>query len=477
MRKILFSILLILFAWNAGAATWYAQVDPTNGATKICYGTTSHATACAANSNKTFANLFTALTAADTIELSGGASGATYGQTLAPTKACTIRPSTSSGHNGMVTIGPAASSAASLLVNAVSNVTVSGPMTIEGYNGYGNGSALITGTVSNVVWDGLIIKNNYAFLTARAIYISATGANSTGNAIKNCTVLNPTWVDTLTAEGISLSAAHGWAIRNNSIGGISSRFNSGVLLNNSNNNRIYENKVYYSWNGVDYPDGIGTGISAAGTSTKNLIYRNTLENNHRGIGIWGSSGGNVISYNLVKFSAVNGIDHLGTNTTLNEIYNNTVIHTPNAAAGHGISQQVGVGKVIIKNNIVYGVSAHSEANTVSVGTFGQAGVVLDMDNNLYYATGGMTTACLSSSNCTSTLATWQSKIVTDGRSAPGIDLNTIFADPLFVDYANGNYHLQAGSPARGAGVSVGLVHLDPPDIGAFPYVQSLPWKH
>jgi hypothetical protein len=50
----------------------------------------------------------------------------------------------------------------------------------------------------------------------------------------------------------------------------------------------------------------------------------------------------------------------------------------------------------------------------------------------------------------------------------------ITGDPLFVSATN--YHLQSGSPARGAGVNVGLSNTNPPDIGAEPYVQYVPWR-
>jgi hypothetical protein len=54
--------------------------------------------------------------------------------------------------------------------------------------------------------------------------------------------------------------------------------------------------------------------------------------------------------------------------------------------------------------------------------------------------------------------------------------NEVTTDPLLVDASNNNYHLQSGSPARGAGVNVGLSNTNPPDIGAEPYVQYVPWR-
>jgi len=50
-------------------------------------------------------------------------------------------------------------------------------------------------------------------------------------------------------------------------------------------------------------------------------------------------------------------------------------------------------------------------------------------------------------------------------------------NPLFVDYANSNFHLQSSSSAIGNGIDVGLVtdyegvlYATPPSIGAYEYV-------
>ena len=44
------------------------------------------------------------------------------------------------------------------------------------------------------------------------------------------------------------------------------------------------------------------------------------------------------------------------------------------------------------------------------------------------------------------------------------------------DNDNGVNNRQSGSPARGAGVDVGLSNTNPPDIGAEPYKQYVPWN-
>jgi parallel beta-helix repeat protein len=48
------------------------------------------------------------------------------------------------------------------------------------------------------------------------------------------------------------------------------------------------------------------------------------------------------------------------------------------------------------------------------------------------------------------------------------DAHPVFGNPLFVDANNGDFHLQAGSPAIDAGVDVGIPYLGAaPDLGAF----------
>jgi predicted outer membrane repeat protein len=53
--------------------------------------------------------------------------------------------------------------------------------------------------------------------------------------------------------------------------------------------------------------------------------------------------------------------------------------------------------------------------------------------------------------------------------------NNIETDPLFVDYDNGDYHLQANSPCVDAGTDIGLPYYgDAPDMGCFEYQDSVP---
>jgi hypothetical protein len=93
--------------------------------------------------------------------------------------------------------------------------------------------------------------------------------------------------------------------------------------------------------------------------------------------------------------------------------------------------------------------------------------------NNYYSYGGATSFALigiaaKCSNQTEGIS-W------DTWHATQEPLGSLYSDPLFI--SNGvNFHLQSGSPARGAGVNVGLSTTNPPDIGAEPYKQYVPWR-
>lgn len=474
MKKLPIIFIVLLFALPGWAATWYVTYDATNGGNKICYSNSSRLDSASCAENKTFTNLWASITAGDNIELDGGASGLTYLGPIYPTKSCNIYPSTETGHTGNITIGPPASKQAAITIDAVTNVTVTGPMTVEGYNGYGLGTILIVGASSGTVFDLLTIKNNYAFATARGFYITATGA-VTGAEIKNCTILNPTWDnETLTAIGIEVVGdSAGWNIHHNTIGGTDSRFSVGIRAGSTSGNNYYNNIITYSNNNVAYPGGSGKGISVS-NGTGNQIYNNAIKYCYEGItNAVGVAGGNYYYYNLIAFTTVNSISIYSNNTVTPEyIYNNTIIHTPTGTAGHGITHQVNAGRIVVKNNLVYGVAEHG--NVVSLGNV--ATDVVDTDNNLYYTSGGISLACKDSSTCSTILSDWQASISSDDRFTPGKDMSSVSGDPLFIDADNGNYRLRAGSPAINAGVDVGLTTdadgkpiIGLPDIGAYEY--------
>jgi hypothetical protein len=113
--------------------------------------------------------------------------------------------------------------------------------------------------------------------------------------------------------------------------------------------------------------------------------------------------------------------------------------------------------IFIRNNIFYSSTEHlfythylSDLNNI------------DLDYNLYYQPAGSGIIATASDQGMSytTLAQW--------KTATGQEAHAVGSNPLFVDVANGDFHLQSGSPAIDAGVDVGLDYNgNHPDLGAY----------
>jgi len=104
--------------------------------------------------------------------------------------------------------------------------------------------------------------------------------------------------------------------------------------------------------------------------------------------------------------------------------------------------------------------------TVTLGTRVLAQTAVNLDHNLYFVvSGGTATTGELVTTQYATLANWQAALA--GTSFTGKDANSLQADPLFTNFAGGDYTLQSGSPAIGAGVFIsGVSTANPPNIGA-----------
>jgi hypothetical protein len=155
-------------------------------------------------------------------------------------------------------------------------------------------------------------------------------------------------------------------------------------------------------------------------------------------------------------------------------YNNTIINNRN----HGwdipafvVETTSNMANIVIKNNLFYCEDGdqymHLWYNGAGDGLISNSWV---FTNNIYYAPGSAKHLFNRLGTNYSSLKAW--------NKATGYETNSKFANPLFTNYAAGDYSLSSRSPAINSGTFVGLTMdinsnavPNPPDMGAF---QHLP---
>ena len=186
----------------------------------------------------------------------------------------------------------------------------------------------------------------------------------------------------------------------------------------------------------------GDGFTAHLTNYNiNYDYCTSYNNTASGFGLGGNSSGHV--YNCTSYA--NGGDWSG-------IGGLTQTRAGFFLPLEGINPTTGISWTL-KNNISYG-NYPAEIYKNSYATY---------DYNIYYP---LDTSKFEN-NGDSTYTSWATYHST-------YEAHSQYADPKFISATN--YHLQSDSLARGAGVNVGLSRTNPPDIGAEPYQQYVPWK-
>lgn len=131
----------------------------------------------------------------------------------------------------------------------------------------------------------------------------------------------------------------------------------------------------------------------------------------------------------------------------------------------------------VYNNVLYNINAGGIGEGISV-YYGARNLL--SYNTIYNVPGAGVTLSSGASNTRTrnTIAFATGNPYSDSGSGNTQSNNLFGPNPLFVNQGASNFHLQSGSPARGAGVAIagittdkdGVTRGNPPDIGAYQYV-------
>jgi parallel beta-helix repeat protein len=321
-------------------------------------------------------------------------------------------------------------------LNPVNNGTATNPIVFRGEGlvyirlqaGY-RGGMIGCDARNYIVWDNLQIDDYYGGSR------SDTGpVVFTGHA-RHCQIINsdikghpgsyyhgyPTFGGNY--RGISLEPAHNIIIRNNRIYQFRGGQNeAGVMAYDSNDNIIEHNEFFDNGQAIFIK-----GVHPGQTQARNIIRYNLVRNNGGGIRVLGSEDARVYQ-NLVINNNNSGLWAGFSSSTRSQFVNNTVVNSGRGLYVQG-SELVGVA---FRGNIV----ANNTSAVFDWTTGSPAQQDVAYDRNLYF--NNQSHAFYEGSG-TYSFTIWQSTF--------SLDLNSLQADPRFVDRSRNDFRLQSGSPA------------------------------
>ncbi len=293
-----------------------------------------------------------------------------------------------------------------------------------------SGTSIATSTISN----NTVFNNNIGIF-----------ADDGGSGLFNVTnnIAYDNFTGNLQVLGIGLTATGNTAYEDGGAGSKESAGEIGISANSSavvSNNTVYGNVI-----------GIELGSNPA-TATFNQVYSNSTfgidglggdvisGNSVYSNGSWGIiTASATVSGNLVYGNGSGGIYLSGAYTV--SAFNNTVYQTTGPALRlDGLVQNGNLPpSVTLQNNIFWTTSAPDLLiNDPGEFSFSTA----SSDYNDFYATGTGEIAQMAGVNFTS-LSAWALEL--------GLDTHGLSANPLFINAAGGNFHVQSNSPTIDAG--------------------------
>lgn len=254
--------------------------------------------------------------------------------------------------------------------------------------------------------------------------------------ITNNTITNTIASDTDNPVTVYLACAQNSHFDNNTV--VATANSQGVFARDGwSNNTFSNNAIRINYGVSDTRAGLGVitgneGAAFKGYSSNNLFSGNTIIADHaRALMLQAPANGNTFQDNILVSNSPKGIQYGpgdGAGGTVTRFFHNTIV---NRGSG-GIFAASGLQNTTFQDNIFDLGGA-----TAITGTSPRTNFVAN--HNLYHSRAG----AVAFENI-GNFAAWQ--------SATG-DTPAYEADPLFVNYATGDYHLQSGSPAKGAGTS------------------------
>ncbi len=301
-----------------------------------------------------------------------------------------------------------------------------------------------------VIVEGFLVQGAYS----GGVYVSA---GSDHNVIRDIEATD-------VGVGIEIGGQHNLATGNylhdlhmvvNTQGGNDDYGAIGILLNGSDNEVSYNRMVNcrassYDW-GVD-----GGAIELFGSADRNYCHHNWATTSEGFMEVGGGSAEDVVvaynvSVNNGSFLYVHLSGSFASSVANFRVEHNTIVETATGNQGYeviGFSAEPTSATVLVRNNVIWVERGSGQWGGLQRVSYSSG---FTHENNIYQLIGG---------------------VRLDYDLGPG----ELLADPLFVDLAGGDFHLQSGSPAIDCGADLGYTRdFDDrpvplgaaPDLGAF----------